>query len=445
MDHLIWQLVLQLVLIALNAFFACAEIAGLSVNDAKIEQLKEKGDKRAKALEKLTSNSSRFLATIQVAITLSGFLGSAFAADNFASLIEGKLCEWFPSVPVDVLDTVAVVGVTLILSYFTLVFGELVPKRLAMKKAESIALKIAGIICFVASIFRPIVWFLEKSTNCVLRILGIDPHEADETVSEEDIRLMVDEGSKSGAIDSEEQEIIHNLFEFDDKTVGEFATHRIDLEVLWMEDEVEEWEKTLYESYHSSYLVCEDTIDNIKGELLTKKFLRLRSTDKKEIVSQAMESALFIPETMKADVAFKFMKQKCKSTAVVLDEYGGVTGIVTMKDIISQIVGDYDTDEDEPTVPDIQLSGDGEYIIQGAAPLDDVAGELCISLPIDEYDTFGGYVFGLLGSIPDDGSEIECEDENIYIHSNQIEAHRLISATVKCKEKNTDGEDKEDN
>ncbi len=444
MDHLIWQLVLQLVLIALNAFFACAEIAGLSVNDAKIEQLKEKGDKRAKALERLTSNSSRFLATIQVAITLSGFLGSAFAADNFASLIEGKLVEWFPAVPVEVLDSVAVIGVTLILSYFTLVFGELVPKRLAMKKAESIALGIAGIICFVAAIFKPIVWFLEKSTNIVLRILGIDPHEADESVSEEDIRLLVDEGSKIGAIASEEQEIIHNLFEFDDKTVGEIATHRKDLEVLWLEDSIEEWENILYESYHSSYLVCEDTIDNIKGELLTKKFLRLRSLDKDEIVKEAVEPALFIPETMKADVAFKTLKQKCKSTAVVLDEYGGVAGIITMKDIISQIVGDYDTEDGEPIIPDIQKTGEYEYIIQGTTPLDDVGNELGVSLPIDEYDTFGGYVFGILGSIPDDGAEIECTDGRLHIESNNIDAHRLVSAKITLAKNNTDEEEDDD-
>jgi putative hemolysin len=436
MDDLIWQLALQLVLIALNAFFACAEIAGLSVNDAKIEQLKEKGDKRARALERLTSNSSRFLATIQVAITLSGFLGSAFAADNFASLLEDELCAAFPAVNPSLISSVSVISITLILSYFTLVFGELVPKRLAMKKSEQIALGIAGIINFAASIFRPIVWFLEKSTNAVLRILGIDPHQEDESVSEEDIRLMVDEGSKIGAIDSEEKEIIHNLFEFDDKTVGEFATHRTELEVLWEEDDVSEWEKTLFESYHTCYPVCENTIDNIKGILVTKKYLRLKTSEKQIITENAVESPLFIPESMKADVAFNLLKQKCKNLAVVLDEYGGVYGIVTMKDIISEIVGDYYAEDDKITEPDIVKISDTEFIVKGSSPLDDVAQALDIKFESSDFDTFGGYVFGLIGSIPDDGAEIECSDGNIHIVSNDIESHRLTTAKVTLIEKN---------
>lgn len=430
MDQLIWQLVLQLVLIALNAFFACAEIAGLSVNDAKIEQLKEKGDKRAASLEKLTSAPSKFLSTIQVAITLSGFLGSAFAADNFSYLIQDKLMEWFPSVPLGVLDSMSVISVTLILSYLTLIFGELVPKRVAMKKAESIALSIAGTICFVAAIFKPVVWILEKSTNGILRLLGIDPHEVTDDVSEEEIRLMVEEGSKTGAIDSEEKEIIHNLFEFDDKTVGEFYTHRTDLEFISTEDDVSTWEDTIFNSYHSMYPVCTDTIDNVVGVLITKKFYRLKTNDKETIQKEAIEPAFFIPETMKADVAFKLMKQKRKSFAIVLDEYGGVAGIVTIKDIISQIVGDYDTEDDEISVPDIQQMGENEYLIQGIASLDEVAKELNVDLPLEEYDTFGGYVFGILGSIPDDGSQIECSDGTITVRSNNIEAHRLISATV---------------
>ncbi len=430
MDHLIWQLVLQLVLIALNAFFACAEIAGLSVNDAKIEQLMEKGDKRARSLEKLKSNSSRFLATIQVAITLSGFLGSAFAADNFSFIMQEWLQGFFPSADAQLLDSISVIAITLVLSYITLVFGELVPKRLAMKKSEQIALSIAGIICFVAAIFRPVVWFLEISTNIVLRLLGIDPNEADEQVSEDDIKLMVDEGSKTGAIDTEEKEIIHNLFEFNDRTVGEFSTHRTDLDLLWLEDEAEVWEQTILEHGRSSYPICGDTVDDIRGVLSTKKFFKSRSENKQEIIDKAVESAFFIPETLKADVAFKLMKQEGRSFAIVLDEYGGVFGIITIKDIIAQIVGDFDTDEDEDGVPDIQPISDNRYIIQGTTPLERVSALLNTDMPTDEYDTFGGFVFGIFGSIPDDGSEIECDYENIHIKSLEIDSHRLVSADV---------------
>lgn len=441
MDHLIGQLVLQLVLIAFNAFFACAEIAGLSVNDAKIEQLKEKGDKRAEALEKLKSNSSRFLATIQVAITLSGFLGSAFAADNFSSVIQGWLEGIFPSADPTLLDSVSVIAITLILSYITLVFGELVPKRLAMKKSEQIALGIAGIICFVAAIFRPIVWFLEISTNIVLRLIGIDPHSADEQVSEDDIKLMVDEGSKTGAIDTEEKEIIHNLFEFNDRTVGEFSTHRTELDVLWMDDDVDVWERTILEHGRSAYPVCNDTVDEICGILSTKKFFKARSEDKDVIIEKAVEDAFFIPDTMKADVAFKLMKQKGKSVAIVLDEYGGVFGILTIKDIIAQIVGDFDTDEDGDGTPDIQQLSDTEYIIQGVTSLDKVEALVNTHLPTEEYDTFGGFAFGLWGSIPDDGSEIECDYEHIHIKSLEIDSHRLVSAHLMINNKTDEQED----
>ena len=443
MDHLIWQLVLQLVLIALNAFFACAEIAGLSVNDAKIEQLKEKGDKRAKALERLTSCPSKFLATIQVAITLSGFLGSAFAADNFSSLIEEKLTKVFPSINTAVLDSISVIGVTLILSYFTLVLGELVPKRLAMKKAESIALSIAGVISFVAALFRPIVWLLEKSTNAVLRLCGIDPTEDNESVSEEDIKLMVDEGTKIGVIDSEEKEIIHNLFEFNDKTVGEFSTHRTELELLWYEDDASEWENTIFNSGHTIYPMCGESVDDIKGVLVAKKFFRTKSREKDKIIENSVEPAFFIPETMKADIAFKLMKQKCKSFAIVLDEYGGVAGIVTIKDIIAQIAGDFETDADADAVPDIQKLSEHEYSIVGTTPLGDVQSELGIELPTDEYDTFGGYVFGIYGSIPDDGASIECTDRNLLIRSDEIDSHRLVCASVTITKNNTDDSNEE--
>ena len=435
MDHLIGQLVLQLVLIALNAFFACAEIAGLSVNDAKIEQLKEKGDKRARSLEKLKSNSSRFLATIQVAITLSGFLGSAFAADNFSSVIQGCLEGIFPSADPALLDSVSVIGITLMLSYVTLVFGELVPKRLAMKKSEQIALGIAGIICFVAAVFRPVVWFLEISTNIVLRLIGIDPNSVDEQVSEDDIKLMVDEGSKTGAIDTEEKEIIHNLFEFNDRTVGEFSTHRTELDVLWLDDDIEEWEHTILEHGRSAYPVCNDTVDEICGILSTKKFFKARSEDKAVIIEKAVEDAFFIPDTMKADVAFRQMKQKGRSVAIVLDEYGGVFGILTIKDIIAQIVGDFETDEDGDGTPDIQQLSDTEYIIQGITSLDKIEALVDTELPTDEYDTFGGFVFSLWGSIPDDGTEIECDYEHIHIKSLEIDSHRLVSAHLTINNK----------
>ncbi|MEG2010296.1 MAG: CNNM domain-containing protein, partial [Oscillospiraceae bacterium] len=239
-DPIIWQILLQVLLIALNAVFACAEIAVISMNDNKLAQMAAQGDKRAVRLARLTSQPARFLATIQVAITLSGFMGSAFAADNFSD----KLVQWLLSlgvtVPVATLDTAAVIVITLILSYFTLVFGELVPKRIAMKKAEALALGMSGLITAISKLFAPLVWLLTASTNGMLRLFGIDPNAEDEEVSEEEIRMMVDVGNQKGVIDPVEREMIQNVFEFDALTVGEFATHRTELALLWMDETAEE-------------------------------------------------------------------------------------------------------------------------------------------------------------------------------------------------------------
>ena len=224
-NSILFMILLQVFLILLNAVFASAEIAVISINDAKLARMAAEGDKRAVRLARLTSQPARFLATIQVAITLSGFLGSAFAAENFSDGLVNWLVSLGVGVPAATLDAIAVVIITLVLSYFTLIFGELVPKRVAMRKAESLALGISGLISAIAKLFAPIVWFLTASTNAVLRLLGIDPNAEEETVSEEEIRMMVDVGTQKGTIDHEEKQFIQNVFEFDDLTAGEIATH----------------------------------------------------------------------------------------------------------------------------------------------------------------------------------------------------------------------------
>ena len=263
-------LILQLVLIALNAIFACAELAVLSINETKLERMADQGDKRAKRLFKLTREPAKFLATIQVAITLSGFLGSAFAADGFSEPLVDWILSLGVNIPRSTLDSIAVVVITLILSYFTLVFGELVPKRVAMKKAEALGLSISGLVSGISIVFKPIVWFLSVSTNAVLRLLGIDPNEADEQVNEEEILMMVDAGSEKGAIDEQERAFIQNVFEFDDLTAEEIAVHRTEVAVLWMEDSMEEWARIIHDSRHTLYPVCQDSADNIIGILNAK-------------------------------------------------------------------------------------------------------------------------------------------------------------------------------
>lgn len=440
---IIGPIIFQFLMIVLNAIFACAEIAVLSMNDAKIAALKEKGNKRAARLEKITTDSSKFLATIQVAITLAGFLGSAFAASNFAVYITPLFVKL--GMIESVANTVSVVLITLFLSYITLVFGELVPKRVAMKKAESIALALAGLLRFVAVITAPVVWFLSISTNTVLRLMGIDPKETEEAASEDDIKLIVDESTRMGIIDDEEKEIIHNLFEFDDLPVGEFATHRTDVAFLWEEDSMEEWEKVIIDNRFSYYPVCGETVDEIKGVLCAKDYFALKDRNNKKLVmSKAVRSAHFVPESIKADVLFKQMKKIRNHFAIVLDEYGGFAGIVTMTDLLSQIMGDFDDDPDEDSArPDIEKVAEDTWVIKGSVMLDEVAEALSIELPVDEYDTLGGYAFGLYGAIPEDGTTFTLETEELVIIGEEVDNHRLEWARVTKKAVEEDDKDQE--
>ena len=340
MTTLAWQLILQVVLIALNAIFACAEIAVISAKDAKIAALAQEGNRRAIRLERLTSQPARFLATIQVAITLAGFLGSAFAADNFSE----ALVDWMISLGVklspQVLDTIAVVLITLILSYFTLIFGELVPKRLAMKNAEKLALAVSGLVTVISVVFKPIVSLLTASTNGMLRLLRVDPDSEEDVYSEEEIRMMATAGSQQGTIGEEENEFIQNLFEFDDQRAEEFATHRTKMSVLWADGSTDDWEREIFSSRHSLYPVCRDTTDKVVGILDIKDYFALPERSAEAAMSQAVKEPYFVPDSIKVDVLFKRMRDERIRIAVVLDEYGGVTGIVTLSDILELLVGD---------------------------------------------------------------------------------------------------------
>ena len=432
MKDSVWlSLLLQLILIICNAIFACAEIAVISMNDNRLAKLAAEGDKRAVRLARLTSQPARFLATIQVAITLSGFLGSAFAADNFSDGIVDWLIGLGVKISPNTLNTIAVVLITLILSYVTLIFGELVPKRVAMRKAEKLSLAISGLVSFISKLFAPIVWLLTVSTNAILRLVGIDPNEKDEEVSEEEIRMMVDVGSEKGVIDAEEQMMIQNVFEFDDLSVEEFATHRTDMVVLWEDETVEQWNETIRESRHSLYPVCGETADDVIGVLNAKDYFRLEDRTRENILREAVRPAYFVPQSIRADVLFRQMKKTRNHFAVVLDEYGGVQGIVTMNDLLEQLVGDLDDDIGMPEEPgEIEQLDESTWRILGTAPLDDVAEQLHVTLPTEEYDTFGGFVFGSYGSVPDDGTQFEIDDCGLHIKVVEIAEHRVEQALV---------------
>ena len=430
-NSILLMILLQVFLILLNAVFASAEIAVISINDAKLARMVAEGDKRAVRLARLTSQPARFLATIQVAITLSGFLGSAFAAENFSDGLVNWLVGLGVGIPAATLDAIAVVIITLILSYFTLIFGELVPKRVAMRKAEFMALGISGLISAIAKLFAPIVWFLTASTNAVLRLLGIDPNAEEETVSEEEIRMMVDVGTQKGTIDHEEKQFIQNVFEFDDLTAGEIATHRTDLTILWQEESMEEWASTIHNSRHTRYPVCGESADDVVGILNAKDYFRLTDRSRETVMEQAVETPYFVPDSVKADVLFRNMKGSCHPLAVVLDEYGGMTGIVTINDLVEQLVGDLgEEDVCRSDFPLIEAVDSGTWKIRGEAPLEEVAQALGVTLPCEDFDTFNGLIFGAMATIPEDGATIEVETAGLVIRVTEIRNHQVVMALV---------------
>ena len=451
MDEYIVPILLQVVLIALNAIFASAEAAFLSINSARIEKIIEEGDKktrkRAKRLQKLTKDSSKFLSTIQVAITLAGFLGSAFAADSFAQ----PLTNWFNGLPflaergVVIPETVFVVLITLMLSFFSIVCGELIPKKIAIKNAEKLSLGISGFIRFMSVIFAPIVWILTVTTNGILRMFGINPDEEEEAASEEEIRIMLDTSSEAGAIDSMENEMIQNIFEFDDILISEVCTHRREVSMLYRDETVEEWREKIIESrQHAFYPVCGEDADDVIGVLNTRTFFREEFATTEEAIANACEKAYFVPENMKADVLFTNMKETRNYFAIVVDEYGGTSGVITIHDLLELLVGDMGDKEDEVVEEIVCLNEEeNRWKILGSASLEKVAEALDITFESEDCDTFGGYIFGLLGEIPDDGSQLDLETDDLTIKVESVADHRIEETLVTVKERPVDGDDED--
>lgn len=428
-DPILWQLLLQLLLIMLNAVFACAEIAVISINDKKLEKMAAGGDKRALRLVNLTAQPARFLSVIQIGITLAGFLGSAFAADNFSDKLTSVLVNTGIGIPVTTLRSICVILITLILSYFTLVLGELVPKRIAMRNAEKIGLAMSGLISAISKIFTPIVWLLTKSTNAILRLLGIDPNAHDSEVTEEEIRLMVDAGSEKGAINSDERSFIHNIFDFNDKSAQDIMTYRTDVTLLWLEDSPEEWERTIIDDAHTFYPICNKSVDDVVGILSTKSYFRQSDRSQSAVMKSCVTPACFIPETLRINVLFHNMKKTRNPIAVVLDEFGGMSGIVTMTDVLEELVGDLE--EDTPLqAAAIMKIDENTWRISGSAAIEKVSARLEIPLPDDDFDTFGGLVFSLLGAIPSDDEKPELTGHGLHIRVESVKDRRLETAIV---------------
>ena len=428
------QLLLQVILIAINAFFAMTEIAVISLNATKLKKMEEDGDKVATRLLRMVEHSTSFLSTIQIGITLAGYLGSAFAADSFSDGLTSWLYNTvgFQVLSYQALNSVSVVIITVILSYFTLIFGELVPKRIAMQKSMQVAKIASSVITALATVMRPVIWFLTFSTNTVLKLLRLKTTSEEETVTEEEIRMMVDLGEERGTIDSDEGEWIDNVFEFGETTVREAMTHVSELVAIPVDATQDEITKVIRESGRSRIPVYAKNLDDILGILNAREFLLERGEGGDKLPERLIRPAYFVPETLRAATLFKDMQQKKQHIAVVVDEYGQTSGIVTMEDLLEEIVGSiYDETDPAEEQPITQIE-DGVWRALGSAELDEIADAMDIEFPEDlDFDTLNGLVFSQLNNIPKDGTVLDLQAYGLDIHVERIARRRVVSATLK--------------
>ena len=424
---MIKQILLQIILIALNAFFAATEIAVISLNEKKVRALAEDGNKKAVKMLKIIEEPTQFLSTIQIGITLAGFLGSAFAADNFAEVLSAAISKAF-NLSADntkIINTVAVVLVTLILSYFTLIFGELVPKRIAMKHKEKLANSVCGIISFLAAVLKPIIWFLTVSTNAVLRLVGIDPHEKEEPVSEEDIVLMLDAGADEGSLDHDDIEYIKNVFKLNKMTAEDVMTPRKSVISISYDASDKEILEIIEEESYSRIPVYEDNPDKIIGILHACDYL-LKRNEKNFDLKSILHTPVFVPETVSLDVLFKDMQTDHNHLAVVVNEYGETSGIVTIEDILEEIVGEI-WDERDEEIDEFKKIGDNTYKVLCTASLEDFREYFKLE-DEEELDvsTVNGWITEITGIIPEVNYSFDYKNLTVTItKADQFMTHEI--------------------
>ncbi|WP_309121930.1 hemolysin family protein [Paenibacillus sp.] len=426
------EIVILLALIVLNAFFAASEIALISLNDNKIKHMAEDGHNSAILLQRLLSEPSRFLATIQIGITLAGFMASAFASGSFADDLARALIAAGAPVPEAALNTFSVVVITLLLSYFTLVLGELVPKRLAMKKAEPIAMLAARPLTILSVVSAPFVKLLTLSTNVLVRLFGVDPNANDEQVTEEEIRMMVDVGEERGAIQENEKMMINNIFDLDTKTVSDIMTHRTDLAAIPVDATYKDVVRVINEEKYTRLPVYESSVDNIVGVLHAKDIVQHMETCDEEAfdLGELLRRPLFVPTSRRIDELFKDFQKHKTHFAVAIDEYGGTAGIVTVEDLLEEIVGSILDEYDEEEAKEIELLDDHTYLIKGEVDLDVVQDVLDIKLPTEEYDTLSGFIIGELGTIPTGAEQASIERSGYAFEVQEMNRKRIAKVKV---------------
>ena len=437
------QLLILVILILLNAFFAASEIAFITLNDAKIDIQAKEGNKKAKQIQKMLKTPSKFLATIQIGITLAGFLSSAFASDTFAEKLAPILYQVMPFIDLGIWKSISIIIITIILSFFTLVFGELVPKRLAMKNYEKIAFASIGVIRTISIITAPFVKFLTIVTNAISKLFGVGEND-EETVTEEEIKMMVTQGEESGNIKEEEKELINNVFEFNDITVSEVMRHRKDIFAVDINISSEELisELSKEEYRYSRIPVYDETIDEIKGVLYVKDVLK--NINKKTFkVKNVMKEAYFVSQNRLINEVFRELQKNKIQIAIILDEYGGTAGLVTMEDILEELVGDiydeYDEEENE-----FEKIDDNTYILSGSMTIYDVNKLLDAKIPEGDYDTISGFLQDQLGRIPEDEENPIIETNKVTYKIEEYEDKRILKIKA-CKNNVENIEEIEDN
>lgn len=430
---IILKVVLLFILTLLNAFFAMSEIAIISLNDTKIDKLAEEGHKKAKQVKKLTENSSNFLSTIQIGVTLAGFLTSATAAQSFATMLSDALAKTAVAnvIPLGLISGVSTVLITLITSYFSLVLGELAPKKIAMQKPEKVSFAVVPVLLFVSKVTKPFVKILSVSTNAVVRLFGLDPNADEEEVTEEEIRMMVDVGQEKGVIEDVQKEMINNIFEFDDIDVADIMTHRTDMACVDVEDSLADIIQLSMEEGYSRIPVYEEDPDNVVGIVYIKDLLKYIGSSLPEALhlKDVMRKAYYVPESKRCGALFAEMTEKHIQMAIVVDEYGGTAGLVTLEDIVEAIVGNI---QDEYDNEDVEISKINEttFTIDGVTDLEEVEEQLGIQFPEDDYDTLGGFIISQLGFLPQDGDMNAVEFENIRFTVLNVEERRIGKVKV---------------
>jgi len=446
------QIFLIVFFIVLNGVFAASEIALVSASKREIQEDAESGSKVSKKairVLKLIENPTRFLSTIQIGITMFGFINGVIAADAFSNMISGQLASW-TGLETLILIPIVTFIITLILTYFQVIFGELVPKSIAMKSPEKVSYMFIGFLSVIAVIMKPFVVLLTSSANLIMRLLGINPQDDDDTLSEEELILELNASESKGFIDRSENEMIQNIFEFDSTTVDEVMTHRTEVSAIDLESTRDELISFVTNEKYTRFPVYEDNLDKIVGTLHVKDLLRYISEhpDPKDFnLHEMLRDPLFVPQSKNTRALFREMKLTKTHIAIVIDEYGGTAGIITFEDLIEEILGNISDEYDEDEI-EIQAINDNQYEIDGLIDLDDVEDLLHAGLPVDDYDTLSGFMLGQLGRFPDD------EESVVVIFSNyrfevlayedriieRVLVTRVEEATTEEQDDNTDTE-----